>query len=411
MLAVNTEVHLRLKVAAQGVGLNDVAAQGRQMGCALAGAAMAQVLWTLQERELTRVREGTREVVCQGCGVVHRGLGTLLRRGRRLRTLQTSAGPVRFALRQVSCGACRKTFCPFGPALGLRPRQRVAAELLEQLAGGVLHLSYGKTCALGRQWLGGTVSARTLWRAVQDRGGQVAFTRRAPIDILLVDGTRVRCGRRERGEAVVVGLQIEGRERLGQRVRVRKRLVGFGLGVGAWDAAFAAGREAPLVVTDAAWGVRERVQAACPTARHQLCEWHLPHSLKHFLTLHGVPPEQRRALAGELATILGRRSPRARRAYRAFLGKVRRYRNVRSLLQQALPFILYPQRSAERTTSIAEREMREINRRTDVGVRWSIPGARNLLRLALAQRHNPDDYAAVWEQTRPIHWQLVPQPV
>lgn len=53
--------------------------------------------------------------------------------------------------------------------------------------------------------------------------------------------------------------------------------------------------------------------------------------------------------------------------------------------------------------------MREINRRTDIGVRWSIPGVRNLRRLTLAKRHNPDDYAAVWEEKRPIHWQLVPQ--
>ena len=31
------------------------------------------------------------------------------------------------------------------------------------------------------------------------------------------------------------------------------------------------------------------------------------------------------------------------------------------------------------TTTPVEREMREINRRADVGVRWSIPGVENLL--------------------------------
>lgn len=390
--------------------LNDLAAQGRHLGFALASHGTAHVLWVIQEEELTRVLAGAQELVCAGCGVVHRGPGSLVRRGRRRRTLQTSGGLVRFALRQVSCGACRKTFCPFGPSLGLHPRQRVAAELLEQLATGVMDLSYGKTCTLGRQWLGRTVAPRTLWRAVQERGRQIAFTRRAPLDVFLVDGTRVRCGRRRRGEAVVLGWQIEGRAHSGQRIRVGKRLVGFGLGLGAWDAALAAGREAPLVVTDAASGVRERVAAACPTARHQLCEWHLTHSLKHFLTLHGVPPVQRRALARELAAILRRRAGRARRAYRIFQRKLRRYRNVTSLLQQAVPYIMFRRRSAERTTSLAEREMREINRRTDVGVRWSIRGVQNLLSLKLAQRHNPDDYAAVWEAKRPVHWQLVSQP-
>ncbi|MFO7742113.1 MAG: hypothetical protein R6X31_07350, partial [Anaerolineae bacterium] len=41
---------------------------------------------------------------------------------------------------------------------------------------------------------------------------------------------------------------------------------------------------------------------------------------------------------------------------------------------------------AIKSTSPAERQMREINRRTDVGVRWSIPGVKNLLALDLARR-------------------------
>jgi len=245
----------------------------------------------MQERALRRVRVGIQELACPGCGVVHRGPGSLPRRGRRARTVQTSSGPVHFALRQVSCGVCCKTFCPFGSSLGLRPRQRVAEELLERLGSGVVELSYRQTCALGGKWLGGTVSPRTLWREIQARGRRVAFTRRHPIEVLLVDGTRVRAGMRKRGEAAVVGLQIEGRDHLGHRIRiririrVRKRLIGSGVGLGAWQAVLAAGSETPLVVTDAASGVREKVRAACPTARHQLCEWHLTHSLKHFLTL------------------------------------------------------------------------------------------------------------------------------
>jgi hypothetical protein len=39
--------------------------------------------------------------------------------------------------------------------------------------------------------------------------------------------------------------------------------------------------------------------------------------------------------------------------------------------------------------------MREVNRRTDVGVCWSVTGVWNLLTLKLERRHNPDDYARV----------------
>ena len=407
MRSVNTEVHLTMKVAPGWAKLNDLAARGRELGFAMARTVLAQVLWERQEQELDRVHAGLQDLACPGCGVVHCGPGSVLRRGVRRRRLQTSCGRVVFALRQVSCGACRKTFCPFGPLLGLRPRQRIAEELLEQLGEGVLDLSYRTTCALGRAWLGGSVGPRTLWNAVQDRGRRVRFTARGPLDVFLVDGTRVRAGRRPHGEAAVLGLQIDGRDGPPGRFRVRKRLLGFGVGRSAWPAVLGVGHHAPLVVTDAASGLRELVQAICPTARHQLCEWHLTESLKHFLTLQRVRPVERRALARELAGILRRRS---RRGYTAFRAKLRRYRNVASLLRQALPYIMYADRSAERTNSIAEREMRELNRRTDVGVRWSIAGVRNLLGLRLARRHNPDDYARVWERPTPVSWQLVPQP-
>jgi hypothetical protein len=405
MLAVNTEVHLRLKVQAPGANFNDLAAQGRRLGAVVTGAVLARVLWTMQEAELDGVRDGARELACPGCGVVHCGGRTLLRRGRRPRIVQTSSGPVCFALRQVSCGACRKTFAPFGGALGLRPRQRVAEELLEQLGRGVLDLSYRKTCRLGGQWLGGTVGPRTLWRDVQARGRRVQFTHPAPLGTLLVDGTRVPAGPRARGEAAVLALQIEGRERRGNRSPVRKRVIGFAVGRDAWPRVLAAGRDAPLVVTDAASGLRELVRAVCPGARHQLCEWHLPYSLQHFLMLEGVPRDRRRALAGELGAILQRSPRRARPAYRRFLRKVRRYRSARTLLRQALPHIL-ARRAGERTTSLAEREMRELNRRTDIGVCWSVDGVRNLLSLRLAQRHNPDDYAKLWLPKRAVHWCL-----
>jgi len=50
---------------------------------AVTGAVLARVLWTMQEAELDGVRDGARDLACPGCGVVHCGGRTLLRRGRR----------------------------------------------------------------------------------------------------------------------------------------------------------------------------------------------------------------------------------------------------------------------------------------------------------------------------------------
>jgi hypothetical protein len=91
MQAVNTEVHLRLKVQAPRANFNDLAAQGRGLGATVTGAVLARVLWTMQEAEVDGVRGGARKLACPGCGVVHCGGRRLLRRGRRPRVVQTSS--------------------------------------------------------------------------------------------------------------------------------------------------------------------------------------------------------------------------------------------------------------------------------------------------------------------------------
>ena len=44
------------------------------------------------------------------------------------------------------------------------------------------------------------------------------------------------------------------------------------------------------------------------------------------------------------------------------------------------------------TTSLIEREMREINRRTDIGCRWSEAGVENLLKIRLVQKYSPHNW-------------------
>ncbi|MFO7942872.1 MAG: hypothetical protein R6U51_00975 [Anaerolineales bacterium] len=49
-------------------------------------------------------------------------------------------------------------------------------------------------------------------------------------------------------------------------------------------------------------------------------------------------------------------------------------------------------------TSPLEREMREVNRRTDNGSCWSISGVRNMVGLDLARRYNTEDWQDIWDQ-------------
>lgn len=406
MLRVETGLHLQLKVDVGGAGFNELADWAFQIRGQVTEAILARLLWELQEEHLSAVLRGEAELVCrrQGCGVIHSGPGSVLRRGSRPRQVRASTGPVHFRLRQVTCSVCGRTWSPYPEVLGLRPRQRVTEELVRRMVDVVTELSYGKTSALARDWLGVSCSPRSLHRAVQRYGERVEFQASGPVETLVADGTKVPAGGGERGEDVVLGFQVgERRERRG-RPSVEKRIVGFAMGPGSWSEAMATSGEPALAVTDGETGVAQVVADQCPEARHQRCHWHLPYSLRHMLGREGVELAQTRRIAGEVATLL-RTGDRQR--YDELTGELAPYPRSRRLLEGAADYVFHEPPPKERTTALAERAMREVNRRVDNGARWSVEGVKNLLKLRLARRYNPDDYARLWSPTRGLRAKVV----
>lgn len=399
MLRAETELRVGLKVGKEGLGINDLVAEVFERKGEICGQIVSGIVWQVQEAWLEEILTGATELVCRGCGVVESGPGAVLRRGRRRRRVRTSVGRLEFALRQVTCRWCRKTWCPFGERLGLKPRQRVLEELLRRLVDWATELSYAKSSRLGEECLGATASPRRIHQEVQERGEDVEFTEHGPLETLVADGTKVPAGQKPRGEDVSLAFQIRGRRLENRRPVVDKRVVGFGIGWGHWHETLATATEPDLLVTDGETGVAELAEWYFSGTRHQRCEWHLSYGLGHALGKDGLSVEERKPLAGKLSGILargGRGGAKARKQYRTFTDGLEAYSSAHSLLTNAEPYILYSPPSSERTTSIMEREMRELNRRTDVGARWSIRGIANLLKLRLAKRHNPDDYERVW---------------
>src|SRR5215210_5216155 len=387
MPTLETGIQLPKKIELLRLPINELASSLPQLGRKLALEHAREVVESFQERYIHAVLGGLVELVCERCGVAHSGGGTLLRRGSRPRKLRTSSGVLEFALRQLTCGDCRRTWSPFGSLLGLLPRQRIMEELERKLVECVTELPYGKTCRLAEQWLGASVSPKTLHGFVQTRGSRVRFTPASTAAVVEADGTKVPAGPSERGMDVRFSFQILGRHEEHGRTVVEKRIAGWGVGPGSWTDAVPAGIATEVIVTDREKGLPELLKQRFPGVRHQHCEWHLAHTLDHLLYLDGVKVPQRRLLEAELASIVwGEKTVNRRQACASFCGKLSGYRAAHTMLTDALDNVLFEVPSSERTTSIAEREMREINRRVDVAVRWSPRGADNLLRLRAARR-------------------------
>ena len=406
MLVLETSIQQLVNVVLSNTRINDLVTGLGELGRTLALAVGVDLVDRLQDELWLRLRRGEAELVCTRCGVVHCGESGLVRRGSRARKLKTSSGVFEFRLHQVTC-CCKRTWSPFADCLGLKPRQRYTEELERKLTQWVTEFPYAKTCAVAGEWLGATLSPKSLHAAVQRRGAAVCFTPAPECAVVQADGTKVPAGPNPRGTDVWLSLQILGREKEHGRNKVIKRIAGWGIGPRAWEQALPAGIAGELIVTDREKGVPEWIRDTHPEALHGLCEWHLPHTLDHFLLLDGVKVRQREPYVENLSGILSGPLERRREAYTAFTSTVT-WSKARRLLEGAAASVLYDEPRAERTTSIAEREMREINRRTDVGVRWSESGVDHMLRLRHSKRINPDDFERVWSTVQNPVFSLVP---
>lgn len=408
MLSLETSIQQLLKVEMQTCRINDLVSGLPDLGRALALRIGTQLLDQVQAVLFEEVGAGLREMVCERCGIVHSGRDTLLCRGSRTRRLKTSSGILVFKLRQLTCRDCGRTWSPFVQWLGLKPRQRVSEELERKLVEWVTELSYAKTCAVGGEWLGATLSARTLHRCVQERGSAVCFTPTPGCAVALADGTKVPAGTGERGCEVRFCLQILGRDELHRRSRVRKRIAGWSMGAGAWSRAIPAGVATEAIITDREQGLPELMRKEHPRVFHGMCEWHLGHTLDHLLLLDQVKNQERKQRVAELCRITWGAAERRAPAYQALCSALEHCPQAHTMLSNVQAYVLSAERPSERTTSVIEREMREINRRTDVGARWSVRGVDHLLRLRHSKRINPDDFARVWPAVQKPVVHLVP---
>jgi hypothetical protein len=326
--------------------------------------------------------------------------------GRRWRGV--AGGVVRLRLWQVGCRECNKVFAPLLLMLGVsgkRRTDRLAVDLAELSA----QMSFARAARIARGF-GVPATPGRAYQSMADvaallgSGGRLAVDR---VDVALFDGTLVRSGTTQRGQACNVVLGLTGRSGPLRRRRAHTALLGLTIGQD-WQAMADQLRDFPapaLVVVDGEQAITAAVEAVWPTTPIQRCWWHLTTGLR--LALKSVPYSLplAKASARELTALLheltrsGFTRDDALVAYDDFTRgfDVSGCRTATTYLRLARPHVftcfddklrhqLRHLGGPEIGTGVLERTMRQINERVDIGgSRWSTDGMRDVVTVLLSR--------------------------
>lgn len=416
------EVHLELSLPSDKLDVNQIIALFQEVQARVGPALIACYLEAVQDQALDRVlgpkwadtSQSEAPWVCPRC---HSRCG-FKRRGSRPRALRkTSLGRVSFKLRQVTCCCCENTFSPFSAWFGLEPYQVSTAEFQAQAVKVACQTSYARTVEHIRDLGHVEVSATAVHQWAQDKGPQVAFdVEQANDQPLLLDSTKVPAGDKKRGCNLNLGLSIQKRSWVNGRPQLKVASVCFGIDENWSQTGQSLAEVHPArLVFDGDEGLISWLEDTFPNTLKQRGIWHLITQLYWPLWEDGLNKAQATVWMGRLGKIIYHPRydvQRSRSELEDLITQLRQegLSHAAKYLDAAAPYVFtyreHPdgmffdwrrlEPCAISSTSPLERQMREINRRTDVGARWSVPGVENLIGLDLVRRFDPEQWQTLW---------------
>ncbi len=351
---------------------------------------------------------------CTGC-LSQRGFR---RRGFRPkpRTISTAAGKVAFRSQQLECLSCSRRFAPAAELLGLRPHQRRTEALSELACALAVEVAYAKAARLLVELASVALSPRSIRRDVLASAPARLGPEVTKVPVLLLDGTGERAGQTKGGVALHLAIGLVARRREGSRVRVEAVLLGATVGEG-WDvmAGLLAGVRPGLIVVDGEAELSAMAAEVFAGVAVQRCLWHLARGVYRAARYSDkASHDLADSFRGQLEALLRRAYvdgdlDAARTAYDALIddaegcGAWAAAAHLRAATDEALTFLTHPDAGRlvfghkgrpELGTGVLERVMREMNRRTDVGVRWSVEGIRAILMIKCARKYHHGRWSA-----------------
>lgn len=366
---------------------------------------------------------------CTGCG----SRQGFRRRGfrPRPRKVLTACGPVAFRSAQLACTSCERRFAPAAELLGLRPHQRRTEALSSLAASLAVEVAYAKASRLLAELAGPSVSARSIRRDVIAMAPERLGPEVTEVPVLLLDGTGERAGKAKGGVALHLAIGLVARRREGKKVIVEARLLGATVAEG-WSVMgeLLAGVRPGLILVDGEEELSALAAERFAGVPVQRCLWHLARGVYRAARYtdrasHDLSDDFRAQLealltaayrAGDLVA--------ARAAYAELIddaegcGAWAAASHLRAAEGEVFTFLTHPDAGRlmfgdkgrpELGTGVLERVMREMNRRTDVGVRWSVPGVRAVLMVKLQRKyaHGPWSPKPVADQPPAVRFSLV----
>jgi len=331
-----------------------------------------QVFWFTNQHQ---------QITCPRCESTN-----LIRKGWRDRVLISSRGRLSLKVLQSRCKVCGRTFRPFNDWAGIPSSRRFLEEFIDKAVALGAQFSFSRSAQTLKLLTGGIISSEGIRWKMADAAKGISLPSPVPMQTVLVDATKVKAGRKQRGEPVYLAVTAaRGPEKHGRPTCI-KRLVHLHVG----DATPVKKRLQDIMPD---YLVHDGGEDLADCAKHvQRCRWHLTHQLKHYLWLDRIPRDFRPAFQDGIRSILADRKEGQTR-YKRFtdnlmaLGLKKTASHLQGAADEAFSYIK-EQCFAYIDTSPLEREMRELNRRADIGARWSPKGLENVLKVLFHRRLN-----------------------
>jgi hypothetical protein len=304
---------------------------------------------------------------------------------------------------QIQCKACGKKSYITRELLGIVKYQTMSTVTQKMLAL-IGSLTTFRVSEKITGMFGVVFNRMKVWRCVQKEGKAITFD---------IDTNELPSG-----EADGTGIPINGIKKRGRELKVfiqKKKKGGVriaGLTIGkydsGWDKLFEPLREAIskfktfLLVTDGDTSIFKEIK--CVNVLLQRCLWHIPHQLKYYLWYDKVErkSDDWMAIMGKVYNIVAIRTQLKDEEIEAVLSEKRRHLNglisfcrkkrynscVSYLLNaKGDMFTSLEKRLNGKSSSLAERVMKTVNMRVNVG-KWSESGALNAMKIRLAHYYN-----------------------